>query len=933
MLTRPSGLTRQGYLPWWQPDAGASSRGQQTTIRCSGTISALHPFHALASHWETVILLNFARLRMLYSAEPGYRNVSVFSDRIRTDSLGPSRKRISKGPVQTNSKDAICIMGRRLKTILYKLSVRSRCTVQPRCARLRSVRPALAFLLLLVGVAVSAPAAHAQSASTWNKRGQAAEAREDYDVAYQDYQKARLKAPDNLWYKTRYENSRFKAAAAHVDRGRIYLQGGDADGAVAEFQRALEIDPSNQTAQQEIDQIRSTRFGGAAPPAAHAAQQLPNQAESRRDIASLEGITQLKPVSNDPITIHSVEDSKYIYQAIGKIAGLNVLFDPDYTSKRIPVDLNNVSLSDALRIVGTISGTFYKPVTSNTIFVAANTRQKRTDLEELAVQTFYLTNMSTANDATEVLTAIRNMMDPTVKIFLVPSQNALVMRGTPDQLMLAEKLINDLDRAKPEVVVDVAVLEVNKTLERTLGITLPQSFGLTAQAPNTTSTTTSSTTGTTTTPTTTTSNLTLNNLAHLNGTDFAVTLGGATVNALLTNADTRILQNPRIRASDGQRATLKIGSKIPVATGSYSAGAATGLTAGIGVQTQFTYIDVGVNIDMTPTVHYDHEITLKVKVEVSSQSSVVTISGVTEPVISQRVADQVIQLQDGEPSILAGINTKSESLGISGTPGIAEMPILKYIFASRDRNTSDDEIVFLIIPHIVRESILTKLNTRAIDTGTSQSMELRHDPTLTEASDMEPADVLHPAPEPAAAVPVDAASAAAAAVHSSQFGQPVPGQIPPPVPGQLPSPATAPPPAAGPPVSFSVQPSNPNPTVGSTFTTSVVIGNAQDVFAVPLQLQFNPAVLQLVNVDSGPFLGSDSQAVALAHRVDNGTVTISASRPPNTKGMSGQGSVCNITFKAIAPGDSTLNLVKVGAMNSAHANLPAVGSQAVVHVK
>jgi general secretion pathway protein D len=138
---------------------------------------------------------------------------------------------------------------------------------------------------------------------------------------------------------------------------------------------------------------------------------------------------------------------------------------------------------------------------------------------------------------------------------------------------------------------------------------------------------------------------------------------------------------------------------------------------------------------------------------------------------------------------------------------------------------------------------------------------------------------------------------------------------------------------AGPPVSFTVQPSTPTPAVGSTFTTQVMISNAQDVFAVPLQLQFNPAVLQLVNVDSGPFLGSDSQAIAIAHRVDNGTVTISASRPPNTKGMSGQGSVCNITFKAIAPGDSQLNLVKVGAMNSAHVNLPAVGSQAVVHVK
>ncbi|HWZ52101.1 MAG TPA: cohesin domain-containing protein [Granulicella sp.] len=790
---------------------------------------------------------------------------------------------------------------------------------------------AFALLLVLGGVAASTPAAHAQSASTWNKRGQEAEAREDYDVAYQDYLKAHLKAPNDLRYRARYASMRFKAAAAHVDRGRVYLQGGDVGGALIEFQRALAIDPSNQAAQQEIDQIRNAQSAGSTP-AGPGTQQTARQAETLRQISSIAGVIQLKPVSNDPITIHSVEDSKYIYQAIGKIAGLNVLFDPDYTSKRIPVDLNNVSLSDALRIVGTLSGTFYKPVTSNTIFVAANTQQKRRDLEELAVQTFYLTNMSTANDATEVLTAIRNMMDPTVKIFLVPSQNALVMRGTPDQLMLAQKLINDLDRAKPEVVVDVAVLEVNRNRERTLGIQLPQTFGLTAQASSTSITTTPAT-GTSTTPT---SNFTLNSLAHLNANNFAVTIGNATANALLTDSDTRILQNPRIRATDGQRSQLKIGQKIPIATGSYSAGVST--TTTIGVQTQFSYLDVGVNIDMTPTVHYDHEVSLKLRVEVSSEAGTVTISGVTEPIIAQNVAEQIIQLKDGEPSILAGLLTKSDTVSVNGNPGLSELPLLKYVFGSRDKTTQDNEIVFLLIPHVVRESVLSRINTRAIDTGTSQSMELRQDPNLSAASDMEPADSTGPAP-----LPANAASAAAAVVHPQQprgqLPSEIPGQTPDQVPGQTPAtptPAPAPPPPtapAGPPVSFTVQPSNPNQTVGSTFQTSVVIGNAQDVFAVPLQLQFNPAVLQLVNVDAGPFLGGDGQAVALAHRVDNGTVTLSASRPPNTKGISGQGSVCTITFKAIAPGDSPLTLVKVGAMNSAHANLPAVGSQAVVRVK
>ena len=322
--------------------------------------------------------------------------------------------------------------------------------------------------------------------------------------------------------------------------------------------------------------------------------------------------------------------------------------------------------------------TFYKPVTSNTIFVAQNTRTKRTELDEQAVQTFYLTNASQQNDANEVLTAIRNLLDPSTKIYLVPSQNAIVMRATPDQLLLAQKLINDLDRARPEVVVDVAILEVNRDKMRKLGLTLPQSVSLTPQASPTTTTDLHELQQRRRRQRTTPSNFTLNSLAHLNATNFAVGINGATLDALLTDADTRILQNPSIRATDGQHATLKIGQKIPIATGSYNAGVSTGI-ASIGVQTQFTYIDVGVNIDMTPTVHYDNEVTLKMKIEVSSQQSVTTISGVAEPVIGQRVSDQVIQLKDGEPSILAGILTKQNNLSVSGTPGIGETAVLQVL--------------------------------------------------------------------------------------------------------------------------------------------------------------------------------------------------------------------------------------------------------------
>ena len=387
--------------------------------------------------------------------------------------------------------------------------------------------------LLLTSVVVPASA---QSAKTWNKRGQDARAREDYDAAYEAFRQAHLKKPADLRYKTRFETSKFEAGAAHVDRGRVLKQSGDTGGAVVEYQRALAIDPGNQAAAQELTLLQGRppiipAPGQVLPPDDIATPPLPTgpstsgiapgvpleqqavvPGETIPQVAAVSGPVVLQSVSNVAVTLHMVADVKDIYQAIGKAAGLNVLFDPEYTSKRIPIDLTNVTYLDALRIVGTIAGTFYKPVTPNTIFVAQNTRAKRTDLDELAVQTFYLTNASQQSDANEILTAIRNILDPSVKVYLVPSQNAIVMRATPDQLLLMQKLLNDLDRAKAEVVVDVAVLEVNKDKVRNLGITLPTSFGLTPQATTSTSGTSTSSTSTstgTTTATTSTSNLTL----------------------------------------------------------------------------------------------------------------------------------------------------------------------------------------------------------------------------------------------------------------------------------------------------------------------------------------------------------------------------------------------------------------------------------------
>jgi general secretion pathway protein D len=786
----------------------------------------------------------------------------------------------------------------------------------------------------------------AESARTLFKRGQAAEAREDYEAAFINYQQAAAKAPKDLEYRTALIRIRVSASGLHIMKGRKLFQAGDQTGALAEFLHAAEIDPGNEAAQQEIARVRALQ--GQAP--SQSETSLPEESGKQEEIDSLGAPVILKPLSNEPLTLHYSEDAKVVYQAIGKAAGINVLFDPDYNSKRIQVDLNNSSLLDALRVVGTQSGTFWRPITPNTVFVAQNSRSKRTELDEQAVETFYLSNAWQQNDLNDVQTALRNVLT-NVKVYGVASQNAIVIRGTPDELLLAQKLVNDLDKARPEVVVDIAVLEVSKNWEKTLGIAWPSSIGIALQPPCTSGSTSSncgsssstSTTGTTGTSSSGTSP-SLYDLSHLKASDFAVTIGSATANLLLTDSNTKILQNPRIRATDAQKATLTIGEKIPIATGSYQTGAATALVSSL-VNTQFQFEDVGVKIEMTPTVHYDHDVTLKVKIEVSSEAGSTTISGVTEPIIAQNIVDQVVRLREGEASILGGIQEKQDQTSWSGIPGLSAIPILKYLFGSRDHTITDQELVFLVVPHIVRSQQLDPVNLRTIDTGVGNQIELRH--ISIDGAGTSPA-----APAPAVlpvrpgagnrssvgTVPGQSAESAAPAAlaqlrdaadaNSTVAADAAATADHPPAPSM--------PPAAPRPDSVRLAlagPPAPVPT-GSAFKSPVVLTGGSDIASVPMQIQYDPAKLTLVSVEQGDFLGKDGKAVALVHREDgSGNITINAARPPGSPGVSGTGAVCILSFQAKSPGPTSIIITRPAALNSAQQQLPALGGQVSIQVQ
>jgi len=750
----------------------------------------------------------------------------------------------------------------------------------------RLSRPAL---LLWLVVLLTLPALADKAKDLYNK-GQDAEARQHYVDAYNFFKQAYDLKPKDLRYRAAFERLRFQAAAALVHDGQQLREDGKLEDAVADFQKALAIDPSLFIAKQELTRTMKMINDQKNPPPQAAGP--PNSLEEQ--IRDAGGPVELAPISNIPITVKLTDKSDVVYRTIGQLAGINVLFDPDYTPRPIKVELNGVTLEEALEITALESKTFWRPVTSNTIFVATDNPAKRKELEQSVLKTFYLTNLSQPTELQDVVNAIRAVLD-VQRVQQLLSQNALVVRGTPDQIALAQKLVDDLDKARPEVIIDIAVMQVSKDKSRTLGLSPPTSASVTLQSNlNTTSTTTGTTTGTTTTGTTP-NGIVLNTLGDLNATDFQVTIPSANLSALMTDSDTKLIQNPQIRALDGQKASLKIGDRVPVATGSFQPG-----IGGVGinplVNTQFQYLDVGVNIEITPHVHANGEVTLKITMDVSAVTGQSNIGGISQPIIGQRKVEHEIRLKDGEANLLGGIMEDQQTKSLTGIPGLAQIPILKYLFGQTTQDHSENEIVFAIVPHIIRGADVTAQNQRAIDIGTSTTIELRH--------------VSKPAP---AVTPAPANHANAA--HQAPAGQPAAN------PGGMPS--------------FLFDPPTIDAVKGKTFAVNLLISGAQNVSSVPVQVNYNPQLLQLVNVSNGGFLSQDGQVVTLVHREDEaiGQSQITASRPPGSGGVSGQGVVTTLTFEAKGTGQTPITVTRGGALDPGLQPITVNGAQAAVTIQ
>ena len=733
------------------------------------------------------------------------------------------------------------------------------------------------WLLFFLGAGLLMPLANAAEGDDEYEAGKQAELQQNYDEAFRQYKKALDLDPQNVQFIIAFRRAQFLAGTNHVDRGNRLLEQGRLSEALAEFEQAYALDPSSAAARQQIAHtlaLLEAQQGDVR-------DQAPSATDEESRLEESLGPPELQPLSQALINLRMTNDSKVVFETIGRLAGINVLFDPDYVSTpRITVELDNVVLEEALDQTALLTKTFWKVLTRNTILVVPDTTVKRRAQEQQVIKTFYLSNTITPQDLTEVVTAIRTLLE-TRRIQQINSMNAIIIRDTPDKVALAGKIIQDVDKAKPEIVVDVLVLEARRDTTRDLGL-FPVSGGSPGvQVPllfNPGQAPAGGDSGQA-------GGFPLNRLGNLASSDFSLVLPGANLNALLSDSNTKILQRPEIRASDGQQATLRIGDRVPIATGSFQPG-----IGGVGVNplvnTQFQYTDVGVNLDITPKVHANREITLKVRIEISAVTSEVDIGGIQQPVIGQRVIEHDIRLREGEANVLGGILQTQLTETVSGVPGLSKIPILRYLFSNTSKTLAEDEVLIVLRPRTVRLPDISPFNRRMLDVGREGDVRLRNRRNAPEAEED----------------PADEQSSTGASIA---------------------------------PARMRFQPVSLEERAQETFQMDLEIENARELFSVPLEITYDALYLKLSKIGNGSFLGQDGQPVALVQRVEeqSGKAMVTLTRPPDSGGVSGSGSLASLTFETLRPGTTTVHIFPAGVRSPTQEFLPVAGAQATVTIR
>lgn len=653
------------------------------------------------------------------------------------------------------------------------------------------------------------------------QKAQTAEEAKDWDVAVMQYEKALEIAPDNRQFQTSLDRARRGASRAHFEKGKAYRAAADratgndqlrlAQMAASEFQLTVKLDSTNQYAAVEL--VKVVELINTINRAASERVSIDDIKKRAQSAITKAQPPQLNPASQDPISLTFSRDTpvKDIYRALGNAFGINVLFDQAVKDDRITIELRDVTAQAALERVMQAANHFYKTLDEKTIIVIPDNPQARRDYEDLVIRTFYLSN----GDAEQVTNVVRTMIEAR-NVFPLKALNAITIRDTADKVRIAEKIIQANDKAKAEVVVQVELVQLDLNRIRDIGLSISGFQSGTSVSSSATAQPNLNGAGF--------SRGTLDQIAQVVGSlndlrsNMTFAIPTATYSLLKTYGNSELLANPELRISEGEKATLHIGQRIPVPVTTIS-GYNPGTTSTPGSNqnltvpyTSFQYQDVGIKVEMEPRVHHNREVTLKLTVEVSNQGASVEFAGQEQPTFATRTITSTIRLKDGETNFLAGLIQSNKIRSATKTPLLGDIPLIGRLFTDEHTESSRTDLVLTMTPHIIRIPDITDEDLAPMWVGTGNNLTFRGVSPRIESQNGSGDPFVQPVRNPAG---LQLSSDGEPGNYIIPEGSEVPQQSAPPVPQGMPNnpfnrpPAQQPPannpPEANPPQSSAVQ--------------------------------------------------------------------------------------------------------------------------------
>jgi general secretion pathway protein D len=709
-----------------------------------------------------------------------------------------------------------------------------------------------------------------------------------YEEAVAKLEEASKQAPEDVEFRRDFIRAREQVLNHLVMLGDNERAGQRFDAAEAAYRRALQVAPDDTRIRMRLRMVdRDRRHASIVAQAealiekgapARAAdllktvllenpnhgralelQQQITEAEARRSVAT----PALGPNFAKPVTLQFRDANlKMVFESISRTSGINILLDKDVRADvRTSIFVKDTSVEDAIDLILMQNQLEKKVLSENTLFIYPFQAAKSRAYQDLKVRSFHLVHA----DAKQMLTLIKTMLK-TKDIMIHEKTNSLIMRDTPEAVALAAKIVSDQDIAAPEVMLEVEVLEVTRTLLSDLGIRYPDAVTLKPSVPGG-------------------GDLTVGNFSTAVRRDNLLVSPVPTVtfNASLTRGNTRVLASPRLRTRTKEKAKIHIGDRLPVFTNSI-----TPLSTGAAVTTgTVQYVETGIKLEVEPDIHPNGEVTIKVNLEVSVAQAAVTNpqSGTTAYPISTRTTSTVLQLRDGETNVLAGLIRDTEATTKVMIPGLGEIPGLGRLFGTQHTDGTRTEIILSITPRLAGSTTLPNARFVEFWSGTAEN----------------------PGSEPFQLRPGGSIS-----MSSSASGQP--GR-------QDARPPARPKPGVPPPMAFNWQ----GPTqakVGSKFRLILNTQSRRAVENLGLTLSYDPAALKAVEAVEGSFVRLGGAGATFTQEInqEGGQINV-ALTSGGVQGTRGAGSLTAITFEVLAAGASQISIAQVTPTGPAGENV------------